>query len=322
MAIHLRCKCGKQLSAPDDSVGKKGKCPHCQTLFTVPSPVQKPIQPSNTGSEFGLSDLNTTNNDLGSLLDEDLTTGKTISQSGSSAPADTFDPFGPPKKSKRAAATSGKANMGLAGTGIKLVYWGTLCSLIASLLFVIIIFITGMKAANPGGRPVLFQPGLAPPPGLALIIGGLILTAFLGGLAAFVGRFLCLGVPSAVGANTLIYGAIACDLFCFLFGIVNQTAKLPPALGIIVLIAALGSNILFLQFLRKISEYLGQSSLAERAGKALQLFGVTIGLYITGLILVFVIGPFAALLILAALVTGIMGFYQYLKTLQGLAKIL
>ncbi|MDX1946690.1 MAG: hypothetical protein SFU86_14915 [Pirellulaceae bacterium] len=39
MVIKFLCPNGHQLSAPDNMVGKKGKCPKCQTAFVVPEPV-------------------------------------------------------------------------------------------------------------------------------------------------------------------------------------------------------------------------------------------------------------------------------------------
>ena len=37
MSISIKCSCGKRLSAPDDAIGKRAKCPKCSTLLTVTS---------------------------------------------------------------------------------------------------------------------------------------------------------------------------------------------------------------------------------------------------------------------------------------------
>jgi len=42
MSILLKCKCGKTLSVKPELAGKKGKCPGCGSLFTIPAP-SKPI---------------------------------------------------------------------------------------------------------------------------------------------------------------------------------------------------------------------------------------------------------------------------------------
>lgn len=45
MSILVKCKCGKQLSVKPESAGKKGKCPGCGSLFTIPSPIKKETVP-------------------------------------------------------------------------------------------------------------------------------------------------------------------------------------------------------------------------------------------------------------------------------------
>lgn len=50
MPIEFRCpQCGKLLRTPDASAGKKGKCPHCQSVNDIPlastAPQEKPIDP-------------------------------------------------------------------------------------------------------------------------------------------------------------------------------------------------------------------------------------------------------------------------------------
>lgn len=50
MPIEFRCpQCGKLLRTPDASAGKKGKCPHCQSVNDIPLastvPQEKPIDP-------------------------------------------------------------------------------------------------------------------------------------------------------------------------------------------------------------------------------------------------------------------------------------
>ncbi|MDQ7780835.1 MAG: hypothetical protein RDV41_14155, partial [Planctomycetota bacterium] len=38
MAITVSCACGKVMSVPDSLAGKKGKCPGCQAVITIPVP--------------------------------------------------------------------------------------------------------------------------------------------------------------------------------------------------------------------------------------------------------------------------------------------
>jgi TM2 domain-containing membrane protein YozV len=45
MSILVKCKCGKTLSMKPESAGKKGKCPGCGSLFTIPSPNKREAVP-------------------------------------------------------------------------------------------------------------------------------------------------------------------------------------------------------------------------------------------------------------------------------------
>jgi hypothetical protein len=36
----MKCKCGRQLSIKPESAGKKGKCPNCGSIFTIPVPAK------------------------------------------------------------------------------------------------------------------------------------------------------------------------------------------------------------------------------------------------------------------------------------------
>ena len=39
MSIEVRCKCGKQLQAPDSAAGQDAKCPHCGNTMKVGDPL-------------------------------------------------------------------------------------------------------------------------------------------------------------------------------------------------------------------------------------------------------------------------------------------
>jgi hypothetical protein len=43
--IELKCKCGKRLKVPVQMAGKKGKCPACATVFTIPAPAASAPKP-------------------------------------------------------------------------------------------------------------------------------------------------------------------------------------------------------------------------------------------------------------------------------------
>jgi hypothetical protein len=57
VSIRFNCDCGKVLSAPDGSGGRRGKCPACDRIFTVPTPVQPvPVIPAEPDDLFGFAD--------------------------------------------------------------------------------------------------------------------------------------------------------------------------------------------------------------------------------------------------------------------------
>jgi hypothetical protein len=48
MAIQVLCSCGKTLSARDEHVGKRAKCPNCGSIITIEEPaVLEEAQPSH-----------------------------------------------------------------------------------------------------------------------------------------------------------------------------------------------------------------------------------------------------------------------------------
>jgi phage FluMu protein Com len=37
MPIKIKCKCGKVLAVPDSMAGKKGRCPACKVILSIPA---------------------------------------------------------------------------------------------------------------------------------------------------------------------------------------------------------------------------------------------------------------------------------------------
>jgi hypothetical protein len=54
--IRFRCQCGRQLQAPESSIGQPAKCPVCQEITTIPDRDDDPpprSAPSRTVNEYG-----------------------------------------------------------------------------------------------------------------------------------------------------------------------------------------------------------------------------------------------------------------------------
>ena len=89
---------------------------------------------------------------------------------------------------------------------------------------------------------------------------------------------------------------------------------------IIGTLAGIGSQITFLLFLKRLSEFIGAIPLAERAKTLLILMAVVFGLQVLAIVSVFVVPRFVGLLGLAMLVIGLISFFMYLRLLDGLRK--
>ena len=57
--IKFQCKnCGQKISAPEVHAGKRGKCPKCKSVITIPTPAsQKPVTSQSSSSGPKISDL-------------------------------------------------------------------------------------------------------------------------------------------------------------------------------------------------------------------------------------------------------------------------
>src|SRR4051794_918239 len=43
--LQFRCTCGRKLSAPVTAAGRRGRCPACKEIFTVPTPPEPEVEP-------------------------------------------------------------------------------------------------------------------------------------------------------------------------------------------------------------------------------------------------------------------------------------
>jgi RsiW-degrading membrane proteinase PrsW (M82 family) len=59
MPIDFICNCGRKLHAPNNAAGRRGRCPACQEIFTVPSPaisIEEPVDIAATPDPFAIDD--------------------------------------------------------------------------------------------------------------------------------------------------------------------------------------------------------------------------------------------------------------------------
>jgi hypothetical protein len=194
------------------------------------------------------------------------------------------------------------------GLGLTLVYYG----IITALLSVLFAMFGGM-AAGAGG------------PGAGVVVVGVATAGFLAAaVLMFVGPFFCLAVPEESGAKGLIVGCVVFQLANVALPIIYQTAPdlLPQAaIGVLNLLGFVGA-VLFILFMKKLSEFIGRYDLAARAKSILVIWGVLIG------ILVVMIGALVAkilwamVLVFVAIILALVAFVRYATLINALRHTL
>jgi hypothetical protein len=220
------------------------------------------------------------------------------------------------------------------GLGLSLVYYGIITMLICSLL---ILFFTVAGAVT--GFSILAM--MAVPPLFGIFVAFILL---------LVGPIVCLAVPEETGAKGLIVGSVICQVVNLVASVVNAIAPglIPPPLLMVLGLCGIAANVLFVLFMKKLSEYIGRLDLSARANNVLIGIGVLAGLFVVVFVAalgtgfaVAVAGPAAmgrgaapaaaaglgmacAMLVggLALLIAGLVVFVLYVNLIDGLRKAL
>jgi hypothetical protein len=186
-------------------------------------------------------------------------------------------------------------------TGLGLVYYGILIMLLMIVVGIIAMVLTG------DARQALFP---------VLLIG---VGAIVGGLLMFIGQVLCLAVPAESGGRGLIIGTVILQALNFVtsvtMNLVGNGTKSGNLFGLI-------GAVLFILFLRKVSQYIGRRDLATRAGNVLGIMGAIVGLAMVAGVLA-AIKAQAALFVMGAVgLIALVGFVMYVNLLNALRKAL
>jgi hypothetical protein len=222
---------------------------------------------------------------------------------------DDFNPYAAPATSTmhpRAAEWLGSADPSLqkVAKGLGLIYNGIITMLLAVIVGGLLMFIMGVAAGGGGAILVLVVAGLAALAGMIMVL---------------VGTLMCLATPEQTGAKGLIYSSVILSVVGFCLSLIGQFVANTPisALGTI---ASITANILFLLFLKKLSEFIGAIDLAERAKLLLILMGVTVGFQVVAALGLFIELPMLGLLGFVVLIVGLVSFFLYLGLLDRLRK--
>jgi hypothetical protein len=133
------------------------------------------------------------------------------------------------------------------------------------------------------------------------VIGVVVIFALLfvaGNITGLVGRFFCLAVPDRAGsAKQLLTISIVLQIAVMACGLLQNLAQVVPGganpsltriLWPLEMIFQLSSNLLFLYCCRSIGRFIRRPGLAGDSMSALRYFGIALGCYVVGLVVVVV----------------------------------
>jgi hypothetical protein len=212
------------------------------------------------------------------------------------------NPYATPAAVGTISALGSDQTLKRVATGLALVYWG----IVIVLLSVVLAVFTGIAAQGAADVLVLF---------LRICSLGVILGIVVG----FIGRVMCLAVPANTNAQSLIYGAVIFDLLALGIHIYDAISR-SEVLDFLGNLCSLIAIILFVLFLKRVSEFVGRTDLADRA-KSL------IGLGLTTLLVAFLGGviavaaPIVLVLVgLGILVMALVMLVLYVRLLRDLRQ--
>jgi hypothetical protein len=222
---------------------------------------------------------------------------------------DDFNPYAAPTSGTmhpRAAEWLGSADPSLqkVAQGLGLIYNGIITMLLAVIVGALLMLILTF-AAGPGGAI------------LVLVVAGI--AALAGLIMVLVGTLMCLATPEETGAKGLIYSSVILSVLGFCLSLIGQLVQNSPMMTIGT-IATVTANILFLLFLKQLSEFIGAIDLAERARLLLVLMGVTVAFQVVTVLGLFIALPLLGLLGFVVLIIGLVSFFLYLGLLDRLRK--
>jgi hypothetical protein len=193
--------------------------------------------------------------------------------------------------------------------GLSLVFFGTITSMILSLIALLCFQLMGSKIFNESGAKVIVT----------------ILGTSLAVVANIIGPFLCLSVPAESGSKKFLVASIVLHLIMIVNTIVQAIS--PMALPLIVFyftrLCGIISLFIFIYFLKKLSEYVGRDDLSVLGKKVLiGFFSVPAGI-IAAFLLFFVVHPFFAVMASMGLFIFIICiFVMYINLIYSVRKSL
>jgi hypothetical protein len=211
------------------------------------------------------------------------------------------------------------------GVGLTLVYYGILLILltIIGLFFSVIFLRMGPLFKNgqpliPGGLPDNFT--------IIILVGGI--SSLVGCLLMFAGQIVCLAVPSESGAKGFIIAVIILQIVSIVqsfSSVILQFApnlKIPEPVSIILNFTGLVGTILFVLFLRKLSEYIGRMDFMDKARNILVLLLFLFAVGAVTVVGMMLINPLFGFLGIILAIGALFCFVMYVNLINALRKVL
>ena len=307
--MQIQCSCGQKYQIKDELAGQYIRCRKCGTQVLVQSEESAPIEvvrhPDRAHEAWPVAPAQG-GEPLPASTAESAPSFPGLSQTYR-APA--------PVAASRPAKQSATNEYRPVNEGIRLVYVGTMTSVLSAICLAIC-----------RGLGLVF-------PAIGCVLG-----MIAGTLISLVGFFKCLGVPEKTGARPLITGAVVSNLLNliinFAVGIVTLLApqELDPV-GVQILdtvgnlLAAITIS-LFLLFIKKVAEYVDNHSAAHEAWTLMIFYLSAIGAGIAFVFSVIFVGAILprpllllyvivfALGMIGALITWLIKYLTFLNTLE------
>lgn len=318
----IQCRqCSKKLKLPEKARGRKVRCPNCEAVLHVatapeesgsstatsetrPGPKKKrrPVAKKRPSRAADSESWDDNFGDLGGYQSDD----DDLLYDNSPAAAD--DPYAPPRTRSTARPRSkGRSTEGLAtvGTGLLIQGW-CYAILVLAIPVLVIIMMTSRTAATA-----------------ASIMWGFGMLTTLIGIVIVVGQFMCLKTPEKTGARGFIVGATACNAVAIVLNIAQRVLGQNRPMLVVIVIVSFAFQILFLLFLRKIAQYIGDDKNTQRATLLLMAIPASLalfGIFIAMTLLNIAGGTLALMLMVVAGIVSLVLFVMYVNLLFGLGK--
>lgn len=286
-------KCGLPIMAAEDMAGKRGRCPHCSTTFSIPDP-QTAIAPRSLPvSVPNVPDVNRTGPGWRELEVDDEPRQRPMTRSRSAYDDDDHDDDDFPYDRGSGRELRMAPGWSTVASGLSLMRTAMIIYIVVALVMVLFGLLS-FAARGDFGRNRQAEMLL----GIVALLGGVTLLVVV--ILFIVGQCMCCAAPTesrtkglAVGSAICLFSGVGLAFIGLMFLAVaaDRRGGGPGvgvmAAGLLVLAGVCGitCHILLVLFLRAVGRYFRNEQLASSAGTYLILNGIFVAFYLLTLFL-------------------------------------